>query len=90
MEETLSKSYFKVHSEVCIELMKLVHRVSSVIPQIEAARPRSSAMLALSSLTCEIEKAKQLLHYCSESSKLYLALTSDAIARRCQRSRNLL
>lgn len=90
VEETLSKSYFKVHSEVCIELMKLVHRVSSVIPQIEAARPRSSAMLALSSLTCEIEKAKQLLHYCSESSKLYLALTSDAIARRCQRSRNLL
>ncbi|XP_030467943.1 U-box domain-containing protein 5-like isoform X2 [Syzygium oleosum] len=75
---------------MCTELMKLVHKVSGVIPQIEAARPRSSGMLALSSLTSEIDKAKQLLHYCSESSKLYLALTSDAIARRCQRSRDLL
>ncbi|XP_030523997.1 U-box domain-containing protein 5-like isoform X2 [Rhodamnia argentea] len=89
--ETLSNSYcFKVHYEMCTELMKLVDKVSSVIPQIEAARPRSSGMLALSSLICEIDKAKQLLHHCSESSKLYLALTSDAIARRCQRSRELL
>ncbi|KAF8035735.1 hypothetical protein BT93_C1687 [Corymbia citriodora subsp. variegata] len=91
MVETLSNSdCFKVHYEMCTELMKLVEKVSNVIPQIEAARPRSSGMLALSSLTCEIEKAKQLLRYCSESSNLYLALTSDAIARRCQRSTELL
>ncbi|KAI3415098.1 RING-type E3 ubiquitin transferase [Psidium guajava] len=89
--ETLPNSYcFEVHCEMCTELMKLVDKVSSVIPQIEAARPRSAGMLALSSLICEIDKAKQLLHYCSESSKLYLALTSNAIARRCQRSRELL
>lgn len=64
---------------MCTELMKLVDKVSGVIPQIEAARPRSSGMLALSSLTSEIDKAKQLLRNCSESSKLYLVCTYEVV-----------
>ncbi|XP_031255047.1 U-box domain-containing protein 5 isoform X1 [Pistacia vera] len=90
--ETLPYPYsFKVHRVMCTELMKLVERTANIFPQIEAARPRcSSGIQALCLLNNAIEKAKLILQYCSESSKLYLALTGDVIASRCQRSRNLL
>ncbi|XP_044480674.1 U-box domain-containing protein 5-like isoform X1 [Mangifera indica] len=82
---------FKVHRVMCTELMKLVERTMNIFPQIEAARPRcSSGIQTLCLLNNAIEKAKLILQYCRESSKLYLALTGDVIALRCQRSRNLL
>ncbi|KAM7520188.1 hypothetical protein LguiB_019150 [Lonicera macranthoides] len=81
----------KVHRIMCTNLMKLVERVEKIFPEIEAARPRcSSGIQALCLLNSAIEKAKLLLQYCSESSKLYLALTGDAILLRCKKSRNLL
>ena len=66
-------SSLQVHSLMCSELAKLVDRISNIFPEIEAARPRcSSGIQALCLLSKAIEKAKSLLQYCSESSKLYL------------------
>ncbi|KAF8018287.1 hypothetical protein BT93_H3247 [Corymbia citriodora subsp. variegata] len=92
--EVVERSYpssFKVHHALCVELMKLVDKVSIILPEIEATRPRCSAGLeALCLLNRGIEKAHLLLQHCGESSKLYLALTGDAIVARCERSRNML
>lgn len=63
----------QVHHSMCIELWKLVERISEIFPDIEAARPRcSTGIQALCMLNRAIEKAKQLVQYCNESSKLYL------------------
>ncbi|XP_009597246.1 U-box domain-containing protein 5-like [Nicotiana tomentosiformis] len=78
----------KVHRLMCMELIQLVSRVSILLPEIEAARPR--CLEALSLLNTEIFKTKTLIQHCSESSKLYLALTGAVILSRCDRSRNLL
>ncbi|KAK8652941.1 hypothetical protein V6N13_126962 [Hibiscus sabdariffa] len=50
----------------------------------------SLGIKALCSLNNAIEKAKLLLQYCSESSKLYMAMTTDAIVSRCQKAKILL
>ena len=66
-------SWLQVHYLLCKELLKLVDRISRIFPEIEAARPRCSAGIqSLCVLNRAIEKAKLLLQYCSESSKLYL------------------
>ncbi|XWS29288.1 hypothetical protein CRYUN_Cryun24cG0015600 [Craigia yunnanensis] len=84
-------SSLKVHHMLCTELRKLVDRIIRIFPEIETARPRcSSGIKALCSLNTAIEKAKLLLQYCSESSKLYLAITTDTIVSRCQKYKNLL
>uniref|UniRef100_A0A5B6ZAN0 RING-type E3 ubiquitin transferase n=1 Tax=Davidia involucrata TaxID=16924 RepID=A0A5B6ZAN0_DAVIN len=81
----------KVHRLMCTELLKLVDRISKIFPEIEAARPRcSSGIQALCLLNSAIDKAKSLLQHCSESSKLYLAITGDVMLSRCEKSRNLL
>ncbi|TKY70395.1 U-box domain-containing protein 5 [Spatholobus suberectus] len=75
---------FKVHSKMCIELTKLVDRISIIFPDIEAARPRcSSGIESLCLLNNAIDKAKLLLQHCSECSKLYLAMTGDTVLSRC-------
>ncbi|XP_020217753.1 U-box domain-containing protein 5 [Cajanus cajan] len=75
---------FKVHSKICLELKKLVDRISRIFPDIEAARPRcSSGIESLCLLNNAIAKAKLLLQHCSECSKLYLAVTGDTILSRC-------
>ncbi|CAN6817898.1 unnamed protein product [Brassica oleracea] len=87
MIENLPHS-FKMHSSMCLALKKLVDRVMKIFPEIEAARPGSST--AIQTLNKALEKAKLLLQYCSESSKLYMAVTGDAILSRGSRSKNLL
>ncbi|KAL4387568.1 hypothetical protein GQ457_09G010190 [Hibiscus cannabinus] len=82
---------FKVHCTMCTELRKFVDRTIEIIPEIEDARPRwSSGMKTLCLLNGAIERAKLLLQYCSESSKLYLAIKTDAIISRCRKLNNLL
>ncbi|KAM3757366.1 hypothetical protein ACB098_02G182300 [Castanea mollissima] len=82
---------YRVHFLMCTELLKLVDRISSTLPEIEAVRPRCSAgVQSLCLLNCSIEKAKLLLQYCSESSKLYQAVTGDLMVSRFQRLRSLL
>ncbi|KAK6922705.1 hypothetical protein RJ641_011009 [Dillenia turbinata] len=78
----------RLHRLMCLELMKLVERISMVFPEIEAAQPRChSGIKVLCSLNLALDKAKSLLQQCSESSKLYLALSGDAILSRCERLR---
>ncbi|KAG5062250.1 hypothetical protein JHK85_003433 [Glycine max] len=79
---------FKVHRTMCTELRKLVDRILRIIPQIEAARP--CGMQALCLLNKAIDKARQLLLYCSETSKLYLAITGDSILSKFQKARKSL
>ncbi|XP_061342351.1 U-box domain-containing protein 5-like [Gastrolobium bilobum] len=82
---------FKVHSRMCVELMKLVDRILRIFPNIEAARPRStSGIESLCLLNNAIDKAKLLLQYCSDCSKLYLAVTGDTILSRCQKAKRSL
>lgn len=70
-------SCWKVHCRMCTELKKLLERILRIFPLIEAARPRSSSGIqSLCSLNSAIDKAKQLLQHCSESSKLYLVSIS--------------
>ncbi|XP_039009270.1 U-box domain-containing protein 5-like isoform X2 [Hibiscus syriacus] len=94
MEVVETPSYptsFKVHCMMCTELRKFVDRITKIFPDIEAARPRcSSGIKALCSLNGAIDRAKLLLQYCSESSKLYLAIRTDAIVSRCRKTKNLL
>ncbi|KAI5418382.1 U-box domain-containing protein 5 [Lathyrus oleraceus] len=82
---------FKVHRRLCSELRKLVSRVLRIFPQIEETRPRSSSGIsALCLLTSTLDKAKQLLQNCSESSILYLAITGESILSKCQKARKSL
>ncbi|KAG0461529.1 hypothetical protein HPP92_021826 [Vanilla planifolia] len=76
----------KVHEAICCELMKVSEKVVSILPAIESARPGSSSGIqVLCSLNNALEKAKLLVHYCSESSKMYLVITADSITSRCAR-----
>lgn len=91
VEKLPSPCDIKVHSVMCTELMKLVDRVDNIFPEIEAARPRcSSGIQSLCLLNSAIDKSKMLIRDCSESSKLYLALTGNTILSRCKKSKSLL
>ncbi|GAB4846830.1 hypothetical protein Ancab_025837 [Ancistrocladus abbreviatus] len=92
LEEEASRnpSCIKVHSVMCSQLLELVGKISKLVPDIEAAQPRCSAGIqALCLLQNAMEKARLLVKSCCESSKLYLAITGDAIVSRCQRTRKL-
>nr|VDC84282.1 unnamed protein product [Brassica rapa] len=82
---------FKMHSSMCLELKNLVESIMSIFPDIEDARPGSSSGIqTLCLLNKALEKAKLLLQYCSESSKLYMAVTGDGILSRGCRAKKLL
>ncbi|CAK8539904.1 unnamed protein product [Lathyrus sativus] len=88
--ETLPRS-FQVHSEICMELMRILDDIMRIFPDIEDARPRcSSGIESLVYLNKAIEKSKLLLQHCSECSKLYLAVTGDTVLSRCQRAKKSL
>ncbi|KAL5557310.1 hypothetical protein UlMin_039546 [Ulmus minor] len=81
----------KVHLMMCTELMSLVDRISRIFPKIEEARPRcTSGIQALCLLNMGIEKANGILQSCSDGSKLYLAVTGDAIVSRFKRTTSIL
>ncbi|XP_031476554.1 U-box domain-containing protein 7-like [Nymphaea colorata] len=86
MEDNDTRTYRpKVHGIMCGELKRIVDRVILVLPRLESARPGfMSGIQSLCSLNLEIEKAKSLIQYCSESSKLYMAITGESIKRRCE------
>ncbi|XWS25779.1 hypothetical protein CRYUN_Cryun27aG0096700 [Craigia yunnanensis] len=84
-------STIKVHRLMCLELKKLVDSILHVFPDLESARPRcASGVQALCSLQLALDKAKLLIQHCSESSKLYLAITAKAILLRCEKIRKTL
>ncbi|CAH1428994.1 unnamed protein product [Lactuca virosa] len=51
---------------------------------------RCIALCSLVHLNIAIDKAKSLIHDCSESSKLYLALTGNTVLSRCKKTKILL
>ncbi|XP_020100201.1 U-box domain-containing protein 7-like [Ananas comosus] len=86
-----SSSDVKVHGSICCELRKILDRIASILPAMESARPGSSLGIhALCSLNTSVEKGKLIIQHCSECSKLYLALTGEAILLRCERIKSSL
>ncbi|KAG7943987.1 hypothetical protein I3843_15G074100 [Carya illinoinensis] len=81
----------KVHRLMCLELKKFIDRISEIVPAIESSRPRcTSGIKALCTLKIAMDKAKLLIQHCSESSKLYLAITTERIVYRCEKIRKTL
>uniref|UniRef100_J3LZ43 RING-type E3 ubiquitin transferase n=1 Tax=Oryza brachyantha TaxID=4533 RepID=J3LZ43_ORYBR len=84
----IASGNWKLHGALCKQLHKIVLEVLDAIPVLEATRPRnSSGLLALSSLRIAVEKAKNLLQYCSECSKFYLALTTENVITKFEKAR---
>ncbi|XP_078447247.1 U-box domain-containing protein 45-like [Wolffia australiana] len=78
----------KLHGEMCRSLSSIVCKVLAIFPIIEASRPRSkSGIQSLCSLHVELEKAKNLLRHCSESSRLYLAITNESTLKKFEKSK---
>lgn len=78
----------KLHGGICKALSAIVCKVMGIFPVLEAARPRSkSGIQSLCSLHVALEKAKNLLLHCSESSKLYLAITGDSVLLKFEKAR---
>ncbi|OMO75108.1 hypothetical protein COLO4_26295 [Corchorus olitorius] len=83
--------WMQVHRLMCLELKALVDSILLIFSSLESARPRcTSGMQALCSLQSTLDKAKLLIQHCSESSKLYLAITAQAILLRCEKIRKTL
>lgn len=81
----------KVHKTMCTQLLGLVERISSIIPDIEASQPRCSlGLYALSQLHITIAKARDLVQNCCISSKLYLAITGETVKSRFEKVKNLM
>ncbi|KAL4577638.1 hypothetical protein LXL04_013748 [Taraxacum kok-saghyz] len=93
LESALEYQVFKyqVHSLMCAQLMKPVDSVIEIFEEIQASRPRcKSGIEALCTLYVALDKAKSLVQYCSESSKLYLAFIGSKILSRCKNVKTLL
>ncbi|KAG2320779.1 hypothetical protein Bca4012_056173 [Brassica carinata] len=92
LEENLfAASDAKLHRDMCKELSAVYCKVLSIFPSLEEARPRSkSGIQALCSLHIALEKAKNILQHCSESSKLYLAITGDAVLLKFEKAKSAL
>ncbi|KAL6838275.1 hypothetical protein ACP4OV_031903 [Aristida adscensionis] len=82
---------WKLHGALCKQLYTVVREVLDIIPALETTKPESnSGLLALSCLSIAVEKAKNLLQYCSECSKLYLAVTSESVILKFEKARQAL
>ncbi|CAN8243788.1 unnamed protein product, partial [Cochlearia groenlandica] len=92
LEENLfAASDAKLHGDMCKELSGVLCKVLSIFPSLEGARPRSkSGIQALCSLHIALEKAKNILQHCSECSKLYLAITGDAVLLKFEKAKTAL
>ncbi|KAJ0247504.1 U-box domain-containing protein 6 [Hirschfeldia incana] len=92
LEENLfAASDAKLHRDMCKELSAVYCRVLSIFPSLEEARPRSkSGIQTLCSLHIALEKAKNILQHCSECSKLYLAITGDAVLLKFEKTKSAL
>ncbi|KAL9226394.1 hypothetical protein vseg_002213 [Gypsophila vaccaria] len=92
LEENLfAISDAKLHGGLCKILSEIYCKVMSIFPALEEARPRSrTGIQALCSLHVALEKARNLLQHCSECSKLYLAITGDAVVLKFEKTKCVL
>ncbi|WVZ77833.1 hypothetical protein U9M48_025650 [Paspalum notatum var. saurae] len=80
-----------VHRTMCNELSLMLDAVSSILPSIEAAQPGCKAGVEeLCNLYNIVDKGKLIIQNCIECSSLYLAITSEPTAMRCDRIRTSL
>eukprot|EP00249_Psilotum_nudum_P019516 c27289_g1_i6 orf=1092-2807(-) len=80
MEQSIyAASQAKLYGDLSLKLAQLVHKVIGIFPSLEAVQPRKSGMQALCGLHLAIDKTKSLIQYCTDSSKLYLAITGDSV-----------
>lgn len=87
-ENLFAVSDAKLHGGMCKQLSTILYKVLAIFPVLEGARPRSkSGIQALCSLHVTLDKSKNLLHHCSECSKLYLAITGDSILMKFEKAR---
>ncbi|KAL5072033.1 hypothetical protein RYX36_022920 [Vicia faba] len=78
----------KLHRSICTELQGLIDRILHIVLSIESARPNCAlAIQTLCSLHFTLDKAKLVIKHCSESSRLFLAITSQKIVSRCEKIR---
>ncbi|KAJ0233758.1 U box domain-containing protein [Hirschfeldia incana] len=81
----------KLHGEMCNALSVIYCKIMSIFPSLEDARPRSkSGIQALCSLHVVLEKVKNILRHCTESSKLYLAITGDSVVLKFEKAKTSL
>uniref|UniRef100_A0A804UHR6 RING-type E3 ubiquitin transferase n=1 Tax=Zea mays TaxID=4577 RepID=A0A804UHR6_MAIZE len=81
----------KLHAGICRAFHPSVSKLSTIFPFIEASRPRSkSGIQALCSLHVALDKAKGLLQHCADCSRLYLAITSETVLLKFEKSRSQL
>lgn len=80
-----AKTESQLFTEICLKLADIVDKLIAIFPNLEALQPRDSGMQALCMLHCALTKAKLLVQYCRDSSKLYLAITSGSILVRFER-----
>ncbi|XP_059657712.1 U-box domain-containing protein 45-like [Cornus florida] len=81
----------KLHGGMCKSLSTIYSKVLGIFPVLEEARPRStSGIQALCSLHIALEKTKNILQHCSESSKIYLAITGDSVVLKFEKARSAL
>ncbi|KOM25465.1 hypothetical protein LR48_Vigan102s012300 [Vigna angularis] len=87
-ENLFAASDAKLHGEMCKSLSAIHCKILLLFPSLEAARPRSkSGIQALCSLHVALEKTKNVLRHCSESSKLYLAITADSVLLKFEKAK---
>ncbi|KAL3624723.1 hypothetical protein CASFOL_031391 [Castilleja foliolosa] len=80
-----------LHVTMCRSLCVVYIRILALFPDLEAARPRSrSGIQALCSLQIALEKTKNVLQHWADCSKLYLAITGDAVVMKFERTRRVL
>ncbi|CAD6343447.1 unnamed protein product [Miscanthus lutarioriparius] len=90
-EDPFLASDAKLHAGICRAFHPSVSKLSAIFPFIEASRPRSkSGIQALCSLHVALDKAKGLLQHCADCSRLYLAITSETVLLKFEKSRSQL
>lgn len=78
MKNRKSVVYVQLHGEMCKQLFHYICKVSEIFPGLEGTRPGSkTGIQALCNLHVNIEKAADLLQYCSNTSKFYLVRNLD-------------
>ncbi|KAJ0527430.1 putative armadillo-like helical protein [Helianthus annuus] len=88
VEHQYTATTWKVHHLACLEVKNIMEKITRIFTALESARPRcKSGLQLLCSLHKYMERCKLLLRYCSESSKLYLAISGEKIIVRCERIR---
>ncbi|KAD0059714.1 hypothetical protein E3N88_44856 [Mikania micrantha] len=86
VEYSYTTTTWKVHRLACLELKRIIEKIANIFTALESARPRcKKGLQALCSLHNCMEKCELLFRHCSESSKLYLAISGEKIILRCER-----